>query len=297
MSKDILLKEAKSFARHETFYPRYGWLTKIAHKHDTLYVKGDNNRIGVGRNMLLSMKFWGQAFKLVSKDNNAYTRTPLSYLIFGEESNGADAYIERHDTLWILLYESLLPTSVLPAWRTIINLYNSDYFTASSLELHLKNKVRIVYPEISESSLKKDVHCFIGMFVNKPEKSKSDEFIVSPFAELGYVVCDIEYDSYRFVNGPKPTLKAEVIAWSIVRFMESIGIGSVTLSELCSLESSPGLVFKLSPNDMSEYLSALPKSYSDYFQLLESAGEKIFTYKTQVVNSEILLKHIYGDKR
>ena len=290
------IKELKSFARHETFYPRYGWLTKIADKHSKLYDEGNHNELGVGKNMFNSMKFWGQAFKLVAKDGNVYNKTELNKKIFGSNFEGVDPFVETYETLWILMYESLLPTSILPAWRSIINLYNSEYFTANSLELHLKNRVKVSYPEISESSLKKDVHCFISMFVDKSSSVKSDEFILSPFSELGYIVNDIENDSFRFVYGVKPTLSSRIVVWSIVRYMENVSTSSISLSELCNREDSPGKVYKLSPNDISEYLDRLPKNYANFFQILESAGEKIFTYDTQKIKSNSLIKTAYGDK-
>jgi hypothetical protein len=79
--------------------------------------------------------------------------------------------------------------------------------------------------------------------------------------------------------------------------MESQGRGNISLSELCELESSPGSVFKLSPHDLSEYLLGLPNNYASYHQLLESAGEKIFTYDPLKINSEMLLTAVYGDEQ
>ncbi|MEI7888664.1 MAG: DUF4007 family protein, partial [Actinomycetes bacterium] len=55
------------FARHETFYPRYGWVKKsvdAAAKDPNLF--NDENAVvelGVGKNMVRSIRYWGLAYK------------------------------------------------------------------------------------------------------------------------------------------------------------------------------------------------------------------------------------------
>ena len=62
----------RSFARHETFHPRYSWFRK-AYAH----VAADGGifssedapvQIGVGKNMVRAIRFWGQAAKLITED-------------------------------------------------------------------------------------------------------------------------------------------------------------------------------------------------------------------------------------
>ena len=289
------LNEIKSFARHETFYPRYGWLTKITDKHDILYLSNNHNELGVGKNMFLSMKFWGQALKLVIKEEGKFYKTDLNKILFGHNNSGLDPYVERYETLWVLFYESLQPTSLLPAWRSMINSYSSEYFNLNSAELYLKNRARTEYPEVSESSIRKDVMCFTSMFATKNIAAKSDEFILSPFTELGYIVSDIDKDAYRFVNGSKPTLNSKVVLWSIIRHMENMQLRSITISDLCSREDSPGMVFKLSTDDISEYLSHNINNSKKLYSVLESAGEKIFSYDPKTNNSLNMLKLIYKE--
>ena len=57
------------------------------------------------------------------------------------------------------------------------------------------------------------------MFYNKNENYKSDEMVVSPFTELGYILNDVESDSFRFAVGNKITLSPEVVVWSMVKFL------------------------------------------------------------------------------
>ena len=60
---------APVFARHETFHPRYGWFRKAyscTTADPTIFSRDDAPvRIGVGKNMVRSIRFWGLAAKLI----------------------------------------------------------------------------------------------------------------------------------------------------------------------------------------------------------------------------------------
>ena len=60
------------FARHETFHPRYGWFRKAyTETARDPHVFGRDNApvvIGVGKNMVRAIRFWGLAAKLITND-------------------------------------------------------------------------------------------------------------------------------------------------------------------------------------------------------------------------------------
>ena len=69
-----------AFARHETFHPRYGWVKKA---YDAAAADGDvfNSddavvTLGVGKNMVKSIRFWGTAFGVI-----ANAPVPAEYVI------------------------------------------------------------------------------------------------------------------------------------------------------------------------------------------------------------------------
>ena len=71
------------FARHETFHPRYGWFRK-AYSHVAadphVFSREDAPvQIGVGKNMVRAIRFWGRAAKLIDVDRRSSKhRTPRS---------------------------------------------------------------------------------------------------------------------------------------------------------------------------------------------------------------------------
>ena len=56
------------FARHETFHPRYGWLKKgydeVFDDPDIFIKEEAAVNLGVGKNMVASIRYWGLAFKI-----------------------------------------------------------------------------------------------------------------------------------------------------------------------------------------------------------------------------------------
>ena len=108
------------FARHETFYPRSGWFRKAywcaAGDH---YVFSRSNApvvIGVGKNMVRSIRFWGLAAKLLVEDPDSRNRrspglvlTLTGKALFGKM--GWDPYMEDPGTLWLLHWLLLAPIS------------------------------------------------------------------------------------------------------------------------------------------------------------------------------------------
>src|SRR5262245_24642854 len=92
-----------TFARHETFHPRYGWLRKAvigAAAEGELFTKEDATvALGVGKNMVNAIRYWGQAFKLLEQAHNpSRPRLPLivpselGKAMFSDE--GWDPYVE-----------------------------------------------------------------------------------------------------------------------------------------------------------------------------------------------------------
>lgn len=85
-----------AFARHETFHPRYGWLTKgftMASRNPHVFWDYDAPVVlGVGKNMVRAIHYWLEAFKVWHGENP----TSLgSHLL-----RKWDPYLEDPASLW-----------------------------------------------------------------------------------------------------------------------------------------------------------------------------------------------------
>ena len=131
-----------TFARHETFHPRYGWFRKAyAAASDDPFVFGRPDAtvvLGVGKNMVRAIRFWGLAAKLIVEDSEpANRRSPgliptfLGHALF--DKFGWDRYMEDPGTLWLLHWLLLAPPSRLPVWWLAFNEFDAVEFTDREL--------------------------------------------------------------------------------------------------------------------------------------------------------------------
>jgi hypothetical protein len=104
---DTRLAEAatSSFARHETFPPRFGWLHKayigVKDNPSTFLDEDAPVKLGVGKNMVNAMRYWSKAFKLTrehrSEDikSRAFIASPTWEARWLLDEDGADPYLEE----------------------------------------------------------------------------------------------------------------------------------------------------------------------------------------------------------
>lgn len=204
---DSRLAEAahSSFARHETFAPRFGWLHKaymqVKENPETFLAEDAPVLLGVGKNMVYSMRYWSRAFKLTRETygEEASSRAMLSYPTWEArwllDEDGADPYLEETGSLWLLHWWLLCSRpgakSWAPAWYVAFHLTPFARFTAQDLTQLIVRYVNLSFPEGPvEASIAKDVTCITQMY--GPAKRSSgnspgsfEDLLAGPFRELG----------------------------------------------------------------------------------------------------------------
>lgn len=94
-----------AFGRHESFALRFGWLTKGFQTFERRKeVFTDDNSVvelGVGRNMVNSIRHWLRASQLVNINADVKETTALGQALFSKD-NGWDPYLEDEATIWLV---------------------------------------------------------------------------------------------------------------------------------------------------------------------------------------------------
>ena len=271
------LVEAASptFAKHETFHPRYGWFRK-AYKAaaDNPYVFTQENapvELGVGKNMVRAIRFWGLAAKLIVDDPKAPNRrakgcvpTRIGHAIFNE--SGWDPYMEDPGTLWLLHWLLLAPQSRLPVWWLAFNEFAAIEFSDDDLEIAISTQIGTV-PEWrgpSPSSLKKDVSALLRTYAphRRSHGKAIDDVLNCPLRELNLISSSVDADRCRFTLGPKPTLPSEIATYAMLDWIARTNTGSstATLSRLANDPGSPGRAFKLAEAELLTLLEPCVES-------------------------------------
>ena len=224
------------FARHETFHPRYGWFRKAYAQvaQDPRAFFGDDApvRIGVGKNMVRAIRFWGLAAKLIKEDPNSPNRrapdlrtTELGDSLFGK--GGWDEYMEDPGTLWLLHWLLLAPPCHLPVWWIAFNAFHAVEFSDDQLESAVQTQLDLVsdWRKPHPSSRKKDVGALLRTYApqEKTKRIPIDDLLDCPLRELDLIGRGPDPGRYRFALGAKPTLPSEILAYAVLDYIERTG--------------------------------------------------------------------------
>lgn len=248
------------FARHETFHPRYGWLRKAfeapTHGPDVFSRPEATVLLGVGKNMVHAIRYWGLAYKILTEaPNPARPRRPgVAATAFGEvllSEDGWDPYLEQPGTLWLLHWQLLASPCAAPVWWATFHALEAAAMEDADILDRVFNVVTAVpgWPRVAGGSVKKDVDCLLRMYASRSGGRQGIEDLLDcPFRELGLLQPVAgEPRAYRFAVGVKPTLPDAVVAYASLDFAArtSPGSNTVTVARLAQEPGSPGRAFRM----------------------------------------------------
>lgn len=281
------------FARHETFHPRFGWLKKgfdRASIDSEIFLREDAPvRLGVGKNMVRSIRYWCSAFKLLKDDQP----TKFGQQLLGQ--GGWDRYLEDPASLWLLHWKLLEPPNLATAWNFTFNYFRQVEFTNEDLFYQLCEYRDREAPRISDSSLKKDASCVLRMYVVQPSKSQvSEDSLDCPFTELGLIHTAGDSREYVFCVGQKPNLVPEIIVYACLRHHARTASAAKTIpvGNLLYDLGSPGLVFKLTESAICDAIETVGRRCKQ-ISLSDAAGKLQFSFEDEPLElaADILDRH------
>ncbi len=260
-----------SFAGHETFPLRYTWLSKavqLVEKDGSVFQDDDAMiRLGVGRNMVRSIRHWGfacgvleNAPDVANNRGGVLQPTALGRALF--EKDGWDPYLEDPATLWVLHYELAGSSKRATTWYLAFNHYPQPELTKPELVAWLgKLAQEHGWGRVSPASLRRDVDVFLRTYV--PSRASRtvplEDTLDSPFVELDLIRELGTKGSYLLQRGDPPTLPNEVFAYGLIKFLTQTGSNSsaVPLHTIAFAPGSPGRVFALTEDALMVRLERL----------------------------------------
>ena len=248
-----------AFARHESFHLRYGWLKKAYDRvvEDEGIFTDDRAtvKLGVGKNMVRAIRFWGRASKLFEDAGQGRVHpTWLGRALL--DDGGHDPYLENAETLWLLHWLIFSKPCSLPAWWLAMNEFSLGVMPINELRRNVESKVRKVdeWDTPSMNSVNKDIDVFIHTYTAGGRASYVEDYLDCPFRQLG--LARHESGTLRFSHGRKDGLSPGVVAYACIDYARNAGISSrsVPVSRLASEPGSVGMVFKMGEDDIAASL-------------------------------------------
>ncbi|MDE0315431.1 MAG: DUF4007 family protein [Candidatus Poribacteria bacterium] len=297
-----------SFSGHQTFPFRYTWLKKgVDAVKEKANVFTDDEApviLGVGKNMVQSIRHWCLAANLIEKiektsDNSSgFETTKFSKKIFYE--NGYDPYLENPSTLWWIHWNIATNNDHAVTWCWAFNFLNYPEFSRDSLLQDLRDWIKQqenIKKQPSENTIKQDVSCFIRTYcLSRSTVSKViEDTFDCPLVELDLIREVPNENGYQFNLGTKPSLTEPMLAFAITDFWNR-GFSNIkntlSFSEIMYSKFSPGQVFKLDENTVVMCLEKLEAITDGVMTYDDSAGLKQI-YRHKNLDSFKLLKKVY----
>lgn len=289
-----------AFGRHESFALRFSWLTKgfnalMADKH--IFASDDSTvALGVGKNMVSSIRFWLRACQIIDKENNP---TEIGLMLFGKK--GLDPYLEDEGTIWLLHW--LLANN--PEEATVVfwffNKFHKPVFTTEELTTSLSDyirELRLGNKSPSASTIKNDVSLVTRMYsLSKPTaRSPLEDSLDSPMASLGLLSKASDGKNFIAKSEARESLPALILGYAILQVMNMRSITSIPLDELMYSRdkySAVGAVFRLTENDLIKKMEQLITLVPGAFEIRDTAG--IYQlYRLKDISEIDLLSMFYG---
>ena len=301
-----------SFGAHETFAFRHGWLKKgvDAAAHDPWLFTHDEALVtlGVGKNMVRSIRFWCLATGVAAEGEAVGRQRPVEHTRFGRRllgDGGWDPYLEDPGSLWLIHWQLAANTDRALVWHIVFGDYYETEFSKAQLAHFVAQQFDkrgiTTTPAMIEREVDTCLRTYAGTLARAKGPAALEETFDCPLVELDLLRLNAAEALYRFNIGPKVTLPAAVFGFALLHYLgrSDMTQRTVAVDECLYTPGSPGQVFKLDENSVVEYLEALETLTDGALRLQKTAGlRQIYFHHLNPDQfgdrAEHLLDHYYG---
>lgn len=279
-----------TFSGHESFPCKSLWLKK---GYDFVVAGNDFNSaeavigLGVGKNMVASIRFWLKAFGITENDQLTW----LGNYLFGE-SKGKDKYLEDIATLWLLHFNLVFSEEA--------TLYKMFFCGVQRERSHFEREQVLTYVKLrmveagkmtlfNENTVKKDIGVLLQNYT-LPRKPQSNEDYSSLLIDLDLIRQSSEGKGYYFNVDGKRKITKEIFLYGLLKLKEEEGDNTIAFD---TIQERIGLVFCMQDYETIEMLKQLANEYSQNFAYSDVAGIKQVQF-TKDLDVKQVLDNYYG---
>lgn len=280
----MTISDNYKFSGHESFPCKSLWLKK---GYDYEADKRDFNaseavvRLGVGKNMVASIRYWLKAFGL----NRGSVTEWIADLIFGED--GKDPYMEDAGTLWLLHY-LLVSTgeATLYQWFFTDFQRKKKQFKKQDVVSFVKSKMLDAgrLSQFNENTVGKDVGVLLQNYC-MPRNAKNNEDYSSLLLDLN-LLSQAGKDEYAFNEDGKSIVPVDIFFLTVL--MEKGSDKSVGFEDTLR---RIGLIYCMTDLEVVNCLKAIAEKYADSVVYSDIAGVRQLLFTKEVEPDEILRRY------
>lgn len=272
-----------SFSGHESFICKSLWIKK---GYDFIIDNHNFNDadaviyLGVGKNMVSSIRYWMKAFGLMQNDNP----TELAHVLLS--NNGCDCYLEDIVSLWILHY-NLIRTNIASIYNlTFLQLQReTKSFDREYVQTYIKRKCSV--PEqknvYNENTIKKDIRVLLQNY-SMPSSTKTFEDFMPLLLDL-QLIRKSDNGIYIFNETVKNNIPSVVIYYALLDSKEDNNI--ISFDELQNISLS----FCIPMDKLIEIIQELESTYPENLHFTDDSGVKNVHFLKDINKFDLLREY------
>ncbi|MEC3884847.1 DUF4007 family protein [Halobacillus sp. HZG1] len=250
-----------AYGQHQSFYLRDRWLSKAIKQLRTdsrfFYDKEAFEKIGLGKNMVQSLRFWVVATNMVEEQTNDERKKVHHVTGFGDIIDRYDRHIQYYDTASLLHYHLSNEREPSTVWYWFFNLLDETAISKEELINHFITWVEDnEEKKISHKSLKRDIDCLIKLYTSGENAQDPEEIIQSPINKVSLLS---ERNGVVYKKAPKSIEYLGLIAlyYTLLDYCQKNDTFTVSVEEIINREGLWGKVFNMNRNLTIEALHLL----------------------------------------
>ncbi|KGX91860.1 DUF4007 family protein [Pontibacillus marinus] len=250
-----------AYGQHQSFYLRDRWLSKAIKqlKKDSrfFYDKEAFEKIGLGKNMVQSLRFWVVATNLAEEQTNDERKKVHLLTKFGDLIDEYDRHIQFVDTASLLHYQLSSNFEPSTVWFWFFNILDETTVSKEDLfRLFSKWVVQNEEKRVSEKSLKRDIDCLIKLYTAGQTANDPEEVIQSPLNKLNVMS---EKNGMIFKKTPNSIeeIGLSALYFSLLDYCSKNSVEMVSVDEIIYQDGLWGNVFNMNRNLIIQALHQL----------------------------------------
>lgn len=269
------------FSGHESFACKSHWLKR---GYDFVMAERNFNdddavvHLGVGKNMVASIRFWLKAVGLLKDDQ----LEDIAGYLFNDD-NGKDPYLEDIGTLW-LLHFMLVNTEHATIYKTAFVDYHRqrNIIEKGKLQNYIKHTCfeGTSYKNLyNDNTVKRDIGVMLHNYCSKSNANLEDSNCL--LAPLN-LISEADKETYVFNYDTRSDVPSLIFLYAMLIKFE--GLNSISFEDIAEL----ALIFCLTNNDLLNIIKKLCDLYPSEIVFSDVAGIKELQFRATLNPTDVL---------
>lgn len=276
--------------RHESFSIREGWLAKgiknVKEYGNVFALQNATDILGIGTNMVKSLKYWMTATKLIEEKNREIMLSD-----FGSIINEYDPYLEDIFSWWLIHINMITNIDDAYIYNLFFNKCNIKTFTKRELYEKLYALLTNEKLTFNENILQDEVNMIIKTYTIDEKIDNPENNFICPLSELN-LLKKVDRDTYEKNRPEIRNLPFWVVYYIICLLLDDRD--NISIDELLKEENSPAKLLNMDKNLINEYLDEMKKN--DLIIINRTAGLNMVYLKKKLSLNEIAKEYFKGDR-